>query len=85
MLDPASIWRRPWRDEDVVTEMDAQLIKSIIYGVGRRHRPRKSDRESLLAVFAPDLAEARERDIVKRREASSKRQEELAATGVEHY
>eukprot|EP01043_Picozoa_sp_COSAG02_P048091 COSAG02_NODE_4687_length_5092_cov_2.075506_2_plen_66_part_00 len=65
--------------------MDAQLIKSIIYGVGRRHRPRKSDRESLLAVFAPDLAEARERDIAKRREASSKRQEELKSAGVEHY
>ena len=79
------MFNRTWREEEVVTEMDAQLIKSIIYGVGRRHKPRRSDRESLLAVFAPDLAEAREREIAKRREASKKHQEELAAAGVEHY
>ena len=44
--------------------MNAQLIRSIVYGVGRRHRPKKSDRESLLAVFAPDLAEERVRRYV---------------------
>lgn len=65
--------------------MNAQLIKSIVYGVGRRHKPKKSDRESLLAVFAPDLAEDRQRGIIQRREASRKRQEDLVAAGVEHY
>jgi len=80
-----TIERRSWREEEVVTEMDTQMIKSIIYGVGRRHKPKQSDRESLLAVFAPDLAGARDREIAKRREASSKRQEELAGAGVEHY
>lgn len=65
--------------------MNAQLIRSIVYGVGRRHRPKKSDRESLLAVFAPDLAEDRARSIDHKREASRKRQEDLAAAGVEHY
>ena len=39
----------------------------------------------MLAVFAPDLAEARERELMQAREASSKLQDELKENGVEHY
>lgn len=65
--------------------MDEPLINAIIYGVGRRHKPKQSDRESLLAVFETDLKEARERELKKRRDASRKRHEEQAAAGIEHY
>ena len=53
--------------------------------VGRRHRPKRADREALKAVFAQDLAAAREKEVAKRRAEAAALQQKLADAGIEHF